>query len=283
MTLIFIAALCSVTVSVLIKFAKTKGFNALQMIVWNYLSASILCFLWFKPDFSHFEIMTAPWWFILLLGIILPSLFWCLAQSLHHAGIVKTEVAQRLSVVLSLLAAYFLFQEQFNTLKILGILLGIVSVLCLLWKRKTNDIKQQSYATLFLLCVWIGYALVDVLLKYNSSLGLKFALSLNLVFITAFVLSVLYVSLSRDHTWQLKNIPVGLGLGILNFMNIASYVQAHQTLKNSPAVVFMTMNLCVVLLGILVGIIIFKERIKSSTWLGVIFAVIGILCLAIAM
>ena len=33
--------------------------------------------------------------------------FLCLAKSLEYAGIVKTEIAQRLSVVLSLLAAYF--------------------------------------------------------------------------------------------------------------------------------------------------------------------------------
>ena len=46
--------------------------------------------------------------------------FLCLAKSLEYAGIVKTEIAQRLSVVLSFIGGLFLFQEQFNFLKLLG-------------------------------------------------------------------------------------------------------------------------------------------------------------------
>ena len=36
--------------------------------------------------------------------------------------------------------------------------------------------------------MWAGYAAVDILLKYSSSLGLQFAVTLNLTFIMAFVL-----------------------------------------------------------------------------------------------
>jgi hypothetical protein len=43
---------------------------------------------------------------------ILPSIFLCLAKSLQFAGILKTEIAQRLSVILSLLAAYLYFQNN---------------------------------------------------------------------------------------------------------------------------------------------------------------------------
>ncbi|OLV35045.1 EamA family transporter, partial [Acinetobacter baumannii] len=114
MVLIFAAALCSVLVSVLLKNLKKKGYQPMQMIAWNYASASLLCYLWFKPDIQHISIQHTPWWLIAALGVILPSIFLCLAKSLEYAGIVKTEIAQRLSVVLSLLAAYFFFQEQFN-------------------------------------------------------------------------------------------------------------------------------------------------------------------------
>jgi hypothetical protein len=34
-----------------------------------------------------------------------------------------------------------------------------------------------------LIGVWFGYALVDILLKYTSSLGLQFSVTLNLIFI----------------------------------------------------------------------------------------------------
>ncbi|MBZ0373496.1 EamA family transporter, partial [Acinetobacter baumannii] len=56
MVLIFAAALCSVLVSVLLKNLKKKGYQPMQMIAWNYSSASLLCYLWFKPDIQHISI-----------------------------------------------------------------------------------------------------------------------------------------------------------------------------------------------------------------------------------
>ncbi len=50
MELIVAAAFCSVLVSILLKVCKTQGFNPMQMITWNYVSASVLCFYWFKPN-----------------------------------------------------------------------------------------------------------------------------------------------------------------------------------------------------------------------------------------
>ena len=167
MELILAAACCSVIVSILLKLAKAQGFDVLQMIVWNYASASVLCFLWFKPDLQHISIINTPWWLIIALGILLPSVFLCLAKSLQYAGIVKTEIAQRLSVVLSLLAAFFIFQEQFNTLKIIGIVLGVLAVLSLLFSHQQDKTGQSStkQAMLYLALVWFGYALIAVLLK----------------------------------------------------------------------------------------------------------------------
>jgi drug/metabolite transporter (DMT)-like permease len=90
------------------KYLKAKGFDVFQMIAWNYLSAS-LCFYWFKTDITHISFNHTPWWLILILAVLLPSIFLCLAKSLQFAGILKTEIAQRLAVILSLLAAYFIF------------------------------------------------------------------------------------------------------------------------------------------------------------------------------
>ena len=194
MELIFSAALCSVLVSILLKVCKSKGFEPMQMIAWNYALASILCFFWFKPDLMHLSITGTPWWLVISLGLILPSIFLCLAKSLETAGILKTEVAQRLSVVLSLIAAYFLFHEQFSALKLFGIGLGLMSVLMIVFaKRGESSGSHTSKATRYLLAVWSGYALVDILLKYTTNLGLQFSVSLNLMFIFAFICSMVYL------------------------------------------------------------------------------------------
>ncbi len=284
MILILAAALSSVLVSILLKNLKKKGYQPLQMIAWNYASASLLCFLWFQPDIQHVSIRHTPWWLIIALGIILPSIFLRLTKSLEYAGIVKTELAQRLSVVLSLLAAYFLFHEQFNALKLWGIGLGIFAVLLVLFGQMNSFSNHQSRKAIFaLLSVWCGYAAVDILLKYTSSLGLQFTLTLNLIFITAFILSISYLLIQKNQKWQFKSTLAGLVLGILNFLNIALYVKAHILLKDSPAIVFASMNILVVLLGVFSGLILYKEKLKWPTILGILLGISGVICLASAM
>lgn len=284
MELILAAACCSVIVSILLKFAKAQGFDALHMIVWNYASASVLCFLWFKPDLQHVSIINTPWWLIIALGVLLPSVFLCLAKSLQYAGIVKTEIAQRLSVVLSLLAAFFIFQEQFNTLKIIGIVLGVFAVLSLLFSHQHDKTGQSStkQAMLYLALVWFGYALIDVLLKYTTGLGLQFAVALNLMFICAFILSLAHIAMTTKTVGNRKNILAGMGLGLLNFANIALYVKAHMLLKDTPAIVFAGMNILVVVFGALSGLIIFKEKLTPTTALGLTLGLASVICLGYA-
>ena len=282
MVFIFAAALCSVCVSIFLKIAKQKNYQPLEMISWNYLAASVLCFFWFAPDFTQISLQATPWGLILALGVTLPSIFLCLSKSLQHAGILKTEIAQRLSVILSLSAAYFIFNESFNSLKLLGIALGLGAIALILSSHRATQ-PAQPRGMWYLLLVWVGYALVDVLLKYTTGLGLQFSVALNLMFICAFVLSLVFIRV-RYQTWgSARNVLAGLMLGVLNFANIALYVKAHILLKDSPAIVFAGMNILVVVFGVLVGVLGFKEKLKPSALLGLMLAVVSVFCLAFAM
>ncbi|WP_436869729.1 EamA family transporter [Acinetobacter courvalinii] len=284
MEMIVAAACCSVLVSIVLKYLKAKGFDVFQMIAWNYLTASILCYYWFKTDLTHISFNHTPWWLILVLAVLLPSIFLCLAKSLQFAGILKTEIAQRLAVILSLLAAYFIFGEQFSQIKLIGVFLGIIAILAIIFGQATEQASKgiNLKSALFLFSVWAGYAAIDVLLKYSSSLGLQSAVTLNLAFIGAFVLSIAYITITQPN-WQPKNIFTGLVLGILNFANIALYVKAHMLFKETPAIVFAGMNILVVVLGVLSGVIFFRERLQAYTWIGLVSGIVAVLCLAKAM
>ena len=283
MELIFAAACCSVLVSVLLKLAKQKGLNIIQMITWNYATASVCCFVWFKPDLMHISIQDTPWWLILVLGILLPSIFLCLAKSLQYAGIIRTEIAQRLSVILSLFAAYFIFQEQFSLLKLLGISLGLLAVMSILYSHRQGNLAMQKQGMLYLMLVWGGYALIDVLLKYTTGLGVQFTVALNLMFICAFILVLLYSLIRLKTLGDGRNIVAGLLLGLLNFANIALYVKAHILLKDSPAIVFAGMNMLVVILGVFAGWGWFNEKLNRWSGIGLVLGVLGIFVLAWAM
>jgi len=187
-------------------------------------------------------------------------------------------------VILSLLAAYFIFGEQFSQIKLLGVGLGIIAILAIIIGQATEKASKglNLKSALFLFSVWAGYAAIDVLLKYSSSLGLQSAVTLNLAFIGAFILSIAYIAITQPN-WQPKNIFTGLVLGVLNFANIALYVKAHMMFKETPAIVFAGMNILVVVLGVLSGVIFFKERLQAYTWIGLVSGIVAVLCLAKAM
>src|SRR5690606_41794804 len=75
----------------------------------------------------------------------------------------------------------------------------------------------------------LGYALIDVLLKYTTSLGLQFAVALNLMFVCALIISMVYLLLKYKSLGSMQNIGAGLLLGVLNFANIAFYRSEEHT------------------------------------------------------
>ncbi|MFB1010495.1 MAG: hypothetical protein QMB92_03465, partial [Thiopseudomonas sp.] len=66
---------------------------------------------------------------------------------------------------------------------------------------------------------------------------------------------------------------------VLNFANIYAYIRAHQSLPDNPALVFTAMNIGVIALGSLSGLLLFRERLSSVNFAGLILAGAAILLL----
>lgn len=293
MLYVLLAALCSVLVSVLLKIARRHGVNVSQAVTWNYLAAAILCLLLLKPPLASLSQPGAPWVSLLGLAVILPTLFLVLARCVREAGIVRTDIAQRLSLLLSLLAAFLLFGQTASMNKLGGIVLGLVAMVGILMRQRDSGGDTPAAdgsvggtgALPWLLVVWGGFAAVDVMLKHIAAAGTPFAASLQVSFALAFVGML---------GWQLwraarGGVPLdrhsffaGLLLGLINFGNIIFYVMAHRALPGQPAVVFASMNIGVVVLGTLVGALGFGEQLSRINKAAIVLAIIAILQIAFA-
>src|ERR1700753_1193848 len=96
MLYILLSICCSVIVSILLKLAKRYQIDVLQAITWNYSMAILLTWLFLKPQITSLQ--SAPFYIYSLLGFLLPTLFVVIAASVRFTGIVRTEIAQRLSL-----------------------------------------------------------------------------------------------------------------------------------------------------------------------------------------
>lgn len=276
---VLLAASCSVLVAVLLKLARRYDIDTVQAIGWNYLAASVWCWFLLKPSLDSLNAPGAPWPSLLGLAFVLPTLFIVLSASVRRAGIVLTDIAQRLSLLLSLLAAFLFFGETASGLKLAGLVLGLFAVVGILWRPQVGGGEETGRAWPVLLTVWAGFALVDVMLKHIAAAGTPFAASLQVSFGLAFVGMMLWLiirAVRGQGALTGKGLAAGLLLGTINFGNILFYVQAHRALPGQPAVVFASMNIGVVVLGTLVGVFAFGERLSRLNRVAVGLAIIAI-------
>ncbi|OEZ00485.1 MULTISPECIES: hypothetical protein [Stenotrophomonas] len=273
------SVVCSVLVSVLLKLAARRGLDVAQMVTWNYLVAAGLTALVLQPPLQALQSTHAPWPALLVLAVVLPSLFLILGRAVAVAGIVRTDVAQRLSLLLSLLAAFLFFGQTATPLKLLGLGLGLVAMVGISLRPRGPAVAGEAGSWRWLLAVWVGFALVDVLLKQVALSGTPSMAALLACFSIAFVL-MLAVQLWRHASGRsrlsLRNAGAGALLGLLNGGNILFYVHAHQALPDSPATVFAGMNIGVVVLGALVGVFAFGEPTTRWNRAGLALAVVAI-------
>ncbi|WP_231459623.1 MULTISPECIES: DMT family transporter [unclassified Pedobacter] len=283
MTYIILSVLCSVTVAVLLKLAKRYKISIIQAVTINYLTALFLCFLFFKPDVKLID-AHAPWPIYISLAILLPSIFLILAASVKNLGIVKTDIAQRLSLFIPILAAYFIFKENFNPLKFVGLAVGFAAIVLTFLRKSDNNQKNSRW--IFPLSVFIGFGVIDVLFKQIAlHKEFPYTTSLFIVFCLAFIVSliiVLVMVLIKKTKIQIVNIGCGLILGLFNFGNILFYMKAHKALANNPSTVFAAMNLGVIVVGSLIGVLVFKEKLSRINYIGIAFAICAVILITLS-
>ncbi|MFD2287757.1 EamA family transporter [Pedobacter petrophilus] len=283
MIYIALSVFCSVIVAVLLKLAKRYEISIIQAVTVNYFTALTLCFFLFKPEVSLLS-ESAPWPIYIALAILLPSIFLVLAASVKKLGIVKTDIAQRLSLFIPILAAYFIFKEGFNQYKLIGLGLGFLAILLTFIRKSDQEKKSNNW--IYPIVVFIGFGVIDVLFKqialYKS---LPYTTSIFTVFAMAFVVSiaiVAYLVVTRKTKLQLVNLACGLILGCFNFGNILFYMKAHKALSENPSTVFAAMNLGVIVVGSLVGILVFKEKLSKLNYVGIILALVAVVFITLS-
>ncbi|MGO1474939.1 MAG: EamA/RhaT family transporter [Psychrobacter sp.] len=268
-----IAVLCSVAVSVLLKILRQKNIDIRQTIVAGYPIAFLLTWVLLKPDVSSIGTLGNAWAIIIALGILLPAVFIILGRAIEAVGMVATDAAQRLSLIIPILAAFLLFGEVLTGTRIFGLALGFLALGALVYRPQQADISKQVKRTpLWLFGVWAGYGIIDILFKQVAKQGTAFPLTLFVTFGLAGLLLLVYLLITRVR-WQGNALVAGLLLGALNMGNIYAYVRAHQVLSESPSIVFTGMNVGVIAVATLIGVGVFKEQLNRINILGLLLAI----------
>ena len=279
---VLLSVFCSVTVAVILKIAKNRGHKPLHLIFLNYLIATTLTYFVLSPVVYTGAVNALPWHLYLPLGLLLPLIFLCIAFSIIYSGIVRTEIAQRLSLFIPLLAAFFIFHEAMASSKLVGIGVGLCAILCSIGWHKGGSQSNKNW--IYPVCVFIGMGVIDIFFKKVALFqAVPYAFSMLLIFGLAGIVTLiilLFRVFSGKDRLELKSVGWGILLGLFNFGNILFYMKAHRALPDSPSIVFTGMNIGVILLGALVGVTIFHEKLSLFNKVGLGLAVISVLIIA---
>ena len=268
-----IAVLCSVAVSVLLKILRQRDIDIRQTIVAGYPVAFLLTWFLLKPDVSGMSDLGGAWTIIIALGVLLPAVFIILGRAIEAVGIVATDAAQRLSLIIPIVAAFLLFGEVLTGIRVFGLLLGFLALGALIYRPQRGEIsKQAKHTPLWLFGVWAGYGVIDILFKQVAKQGAAFPLTLFVSFGLAGLLLLIYLLIMRVR-WQGNALAAGILLGALNMGNIYAYIRAHQVLSESPSIVFTGMNVGVIAVATLIGVGVFKESLNRINILGLLLAI----------
>jgi drug/metabolite transporter (DMT)-like permease len=290
MSYLFISVFCSVIVSILLKLAARQKVDMQQAIAGNYLVSGLLCWLLLHP--SPDLLVRTPddpaCRVLIALGFLLPGIFLMLAKSVERVGIVRTDAAQRISLVIPLVAAFTLFGETLTWQKGFGVILGLIAIACIVTHRgySQKPAHPQKGGWHWPVIVFIGMGVIDILFKRMAQLtDVPYVDVLFATFILAFILMAFYVGwlfTKGKASWSWHNVIAALLIGIFNFGNILFYIQAHRHFSQDPALVFSAMNIGVIVVATIAGIWFFNERLERLNKAGLILAVIAVLVLATA-
>ncbi|MDB2658098.1 MAG: EamA family transporter [Flavobacteriaceae bacterium] len=268
---------------VIFKLFDVLKINTFQAIVVNYLTAAILGFYLSNNSVSFQQIPSQPWFLgAFLLGIMFILVFNVMALTSQKNGLSVASVSSKMSVVIAIIFGVWYYEESIGLVKLIGILLALVAVYLTSIKEK-NEIVKKNKDFLFPVLLFFGSGAIDTSLKYvETSFVAEGGVPLfsATIFGCAFVLGVivlLYQKVKGILSFEFKSILGGILLGVPNYFSIVYLLKALSTEGMESSTAFTLNNVGIVILSTLFGLFIFKEKLISKNWFGIIIAIVSII------
>jgi len=288
MHFLLLCILSSTAIFVTFKTINQLNIPAFPVIVINYLVATILGFLIYRGDTGLTSIPASRWLSIsIIIGILFILMFFLVAYSTRKAGISVTTVASKMSVIFPIVFSLIIDpSDQLSILKSSAVLIALGGVVLTVYKPER---EHPERGIIFIpLLLFVGMGLVDSLVKLAQHQYVsdeETALFSAILFLNAFISGLLAAIFYRKHNrYFLKGKVWGWGLllGAVNFGSIYFLVRAlHYTSPSGvhmdSSVIFGANNISIVALSVLIGLLVFKEKLKLINWIGVVLSALALL------
>jgi drug/metabolite transporter (DMT)-like permease len=269
----------------LFKLYARFGADNLQVIVVNYWTCVVTGSLVLGASPITADSLSQPWlpW-SMLMGTMFFIVFNLLAYCTLKEGITTTTVANKLSLVIPVLFALFLYDEHLGAVKIAGILLAFPAVYL---TTRVEDGGKRSQELLWPILIFIGSGLLDTMVKFvehtyidNTDELVSYTIYTFIVAGTVGLVAVAVQVLRRKIKLQFKNVVAGIILGIPNYFSIYYLMKFLRSGMLQSSAAIPVVNIGIVLLSALSAILFFREKTTRLRIVGLILSILAILLIA---
>lgn len=278
-----LSVLASTGIFILFKLFKKYNIDTLQAIVVNYVTAFACGMIHNKTEVNFDTIVNSNWFIAAIcLGFLFIAIFNVMALTAQQNGLSVASVASKMSVIIPVIFGIWVYNEGIGTQKIVGILLALLAVYLSSIKPKNN--KSKSGSLLLPILLFLGSGTIDTSINYFAPDD-KIPLFSALIFGFAFIIGALilvYKSIRFKKHFNIKSIPLGFTLGIVNYASIYFLLKALRIEGLESSALFTINNVAIVAFSTLIGLLIFNEKISTKNWVGILLALISIVLVTLA-
>ncbi len=247
------------------------GANTRHTIMVSYFISTLCGLSFFSLEPS---ILFEPWfWPAAVEGVGFYLVFLLIAKTAQMNGVAVASIAAKMSVVIPIAMGIFMLGESANLFKVIGVSTGVLAVL--LSASGGFGVKDIKWPLL----VFVGSGAIDASLKlFEIALSSpdQFPALITTIFSFALLAVSAHYAVSSDRKVQTPSIVSGLFLGVANFGTIYFLLNALSQSGWESSVVYSMNNFGVVVLSMMFGMLLFREKLTHRGWLGFTLAVVSI-------
>ncbi len=286
MIYLLLSVLSSSVIFVIFKLFERFKINTLQAIIFNYFFAFSAGMLVDRQELDPLNVFSKDWFLgTFILGFMFIAVFYLAALTTQKSGLSVVSVATKMSVAIPVFFGIILYNESTGWIKIIGILLALVAVYLTSIKKK-EGITIRKRNLIFPLLVFFGSGIIDTTLKFLETSYVAeadVALFSSTIFAIAGIIGVLILliqAIRGSLKLSFKNVIGGVALGIPNFGSIYFLVMALRTEGLESSTIFPINNVAIVMISTFLGILLFREKMLSKNWIGILLAITSIILIA---
>ncbi|MDD3629967.1 MAG: EamA family transporter, partial [Bacteroidales bacterium] len=204
-----------------------------------------------------------------------------------YFGISITALSGKMSILIPIIVGFVLLGDKILAHRIIGIIMIFPALYLLLYENDKHAKSNKTKYLIFPILLFLFAGSNDSIFKIADTYYLLGDISnvymyLTNAFAISFVIAIIVILIQKpsiNKNQYLKTGIAGIELGILNWYSTFFFLRAIRLL---PISIFIPLyNICLVLMSVLLGRILFKEKFDKNKIVGTIIAILSIVLLSI--